>query len=103
MKIIIILKILLISFIPYAIFGEEEKANKKKYISKGRTYIPEEGTFDRRKRIVIQPICRLVKQTIVPGDVVCEYVSQKKDQKNKQIYLGAPGERCQREITCPVK
>jgi len=39
----------------------------------------------------------------VPGDVVCEYVSQKKDQKNKQIYLGAPGERCQREITCPVK
>jgi len=103
MKIIIILKILLISLLPYAIFGEEEKANKKKYISKGRTYIPEEGTFDRRKRIVIQPICRLVKQTIVPGDVVCEYVSQKKDQKNKQIYLGAPGERCQREITCPVK
>ena len=103
MKIVIILKIFLIFFIPHSIFGEEKKANKKKYISKGRTYTPEEGTFDRRKRIVIQPICRLVKQTIVPGDVVCEYVSQKKDQKNKQIYLGAPGERCQREITCPVK
>ena len=28
--------------------------------SKGRTYAPEEGTFDRRKRIVIQPKCRLL-------------------------------------------
>ncbi len=69
----------------------------------GRMYAPEEGTFDRRKRIVIQPICRLIKQTIVPGDVVCEYVSQKKGEKNKQIFLGAPNEVCQREITCPVK
>ena len=43
--------------------------------SVGRKYAPEEGTFDRRKRIVIQPICRLVKETIVPGDVVCEYKS----------------------------
>ena len=103
MKIIIILKIFLIFFTPYSVSSKEEESTKKKYISKGRTYAPEEGTFDRRKRIVIQPICRLVKQTIVPGDVVCEYVSQKKDQKNKQIYLGAPGERCQREITCPVK
>lgn len=103
MKTIIILKIFLLFLIPYSVSSEEDKTSKKKYISKGRTYAPEEGTFDRRKRIVIQPICRLVKQTIVPGDVVCEYVSQKKDQKNKQIYLGAPGERCQREITCPAK
>ncbi len=69
----------------------------------GRTYAPEEGTFDRRKRIVIQPICRLVKETIIPGDVVCEYQSQKKDQKNKEIYLGAPGNTCQKQITCPKK
>ena len=69
----------------------------------GRMYAPEEGTFDRRKRIVIQNKCRLVKQTIVPGDVVCEYVSQKKGVKNKEIFLGAPGEICQREITCPIK
>jgi len=73
------------------------------FATTGRTYAPEEGTFDRRKRIVIQPICRLVKQTIVPGDVVCEYVSQKRGEKNKEIFLGAPGELCQREITCPVK
>ena len=69
----------------------------------GRMYAPEEGTFDRRKRIVIKPICRLIKQTIVPGDVVCEYVSQKRGEKNKQIFLGAPNEICQREITCPAK
>ncbi|MBS92050.1 MAG: hypothetical protein CMM95_03245 [Rickettsiales bacterium] len=69
----------------------------------GRKYAPEEGTFDRRKRIVIQPICRLVKETIVPGDVVCEYQSQKKGDKNKEIYLGAPGNNCQKQITCPKK
>ena len=69
----------------------------------GRKYAPEEGTFDRRKRIVIQPLCRLVKETIVPGDVVCEYESQKKGEKNKQIYLGAPGNTCQKQITCPKK
>ena len=59
--------------------------------SVGRKYEPEEGTFDRRKRIVIQPICRLVKETNVPGDVICEYQSQKRGDKNKEIYLGAPG------------
>ena len=69
----------------------------------GRKYAPEEGTFDRRKRIVIQPLCRLIKETIVPGDVVCEYESQKKGEKNKQIYLGAPGNTCQKQITCPKK
>ena len=69
----------------------------------GRKYAPEEGTFDRRKRIVIQPFCRLVKETIVPGDVVCEYQSQKKGEKNKEIYLGAPGNTCQKQITCPKK
>ena len=69
----------------------------------GRKYAPEEGTFDRRKRIVIQPLCRLVKETIVHGDVVCEYESQKKGEKNKQIYLGAPGNTCQKQITCPKK
>ena len=70
---------------------------------KGRTYAPEEGTFDRRKRIVIHPKCRLVKETIVPDDVICEYQSQRKGDKNKQIFLGAPGNTCQKEITCPVK
>ena len=69
----------------------------------GRKYEPEEGTFDRRKRIVIQPICRLVKETNVPGDVICEYQSQKRGDKNKEIYLGAPGNTCQKEITCPKK
>ena len=69
----------------------------------GRKYEPEEGTFDRRKRIVIQNKCRLVKQTIVPGDVVCEYQSQKRSDKNKQVYLGAPGQICLREIICPLK
>ena len=71
--------------------------------SVGRKYEPEEGTFDRRKRIVIHPICRLVKETNVPGDVICEYQSQKKGDKNKEIYLGAPGNTCQKEITCPKK
>ena len=71
--------------------------------SVGRKYEPEEGTFDRRKRIVIQPICRLVKETNVPGDVICEYQSQKRGDKNKEIYLGAPGNTCQKEITCPKK
>ena len=71
--------------------------------SVGRKYEPEEGTFDRRKRIVIQNKCRLVKQTIVPGDVVCEYQSQKRSEKNKQVYLGAPGQICLREIICPLK
>ena len=69
----------------------------------GKTYAPEEGTFDRRKRIVIHPKCRLVKETIVPDDVICEYQSQRKADKNKQIFLGAPGNKCQKEITCPVK
>ena len=72
-------------------------------VSVGRKYEPEEGTFDRRKRIVIQPICRLVKETNIPGDVVCEYQSQKRGDKNKEIYLGAPGNTCQKEITCPKK
>ena len=71
--------------------------------SVGRKYEPEEGTFDRRKRIVIEKKCRLVKQTIVPGDVVCEYQSQDRNEKNKQIYLGAPNQFCLREITCPKK
>tara|TARA_B100001029_G_C14964793_1_gene396661 strand:- start:667 stop:948 length:282 start_codon:yes stop_codon:yes gene_type:complete len=69
----------------------------------GKTYSPEEGTFDRRKRIVIHPKCRLVKETIVPDDVICEYQSQRRGDKNKQIFLGAPGNTCQKEITCPVK
>ena len=71
--------------------------------SVGRKYEPEEGTFDRRKRIVIENKCRLVKQTIIPGDVVCEYQSQDRNEKNKQIYLGAPNQFCLREITCPKK
>ena len=45
--------------------------------SKGRTYAPEEGTFDRRKRIVIQPKCRLIKEKKVPDDVICTYQSPK--------------------------
>lgn len=69
----------------------------------GRKYEPEEGTFDRRKRMVIQNKCRLVKQTHVPGDVVCEYQSQNRNEKNKQVFLGAPGQICSREIICPVK
>ena len=56
--------------------------------SVGRKYEPEEGTFDRRKRIVIQPICRLVKETNVPGDVICEYQSQKKVTKIKRYIWG---------------
>ena len=69
----------------------------------GRKYEPEEGTFDRRKRIVIQNKCRLVKQTHVPGDVVCEYQSQNRNEKNKQVFLGSPGQICSREIICPIK
>ena len=88
----IITNLLILTFFPFSSFA-----------TTGRTYAPEEGTFDRRKRIVIQPICRLVKQTIVPGDVVCEYVSQKRGEKNKEIFLGAAGELCQRVVTCPVK
>ena len=53
--------------------------------SKGRTYAPEEGTFDRRKRIVIQPKCRLIKEKKVPDDVICTYQSQKRGDKNKKI------------------
>ena len=71
--------------------------------TKGRTYAPEEGTFDRRKRIVIQPKCRLISERKVPGDVVCTYQSQKRGAKDKEIYLGAPGNTCQKEITCPKK
>jgi hypothetical protein len=71
--------------------------------SVGRKYEPEEGTFDRRKRIEIRPLCRLVKETIVPDDVICEYQSQKRGEKNKEIYLGAPGNTCQKQITCPKK
>ena len=58
----------------------------------GRMYAPEEGTFDRRKRIVIQNICRLIKEEHVPGDVVCEYVSQKKGEKNTRKTRRRPGE-----------
>ena len=68
-----------------------------------RKYEPEEGTFDRRKRIEIRPLCRLVKETIVPDDVICEYQSQKRGEKNKEIYLGAPGNTCQKQIVCPKK
>ncbi len=71
--------------------------------SVGRKYEPEEGTFDRRKRIEIRPLCRLVKETIVPDDVICEYQSQKRGEKNKEIYLGAPGNTCQKQIVCPKK
>ena len=71
--------------------------------TKGRTYAPEEGTFDRRKRIVIQPKCRLISERKVPGDVVCTYQSQKRGDKDKEIYLGSPGNTCQKEITCPKK
>lgn len=71
--------------------------------SKGRTYAPEEGTFDRRKRIVIQPKCRLISEKKVPDDVICTYQSQKRGDKNKEIYLGSPGNTCQKEITCPKK
>ena len=56
-------------------------------VSVGSKYEPEEGTFDRRKRIVIQPICRLVKETNIPGDVVCEYQSQKRGEKIKKFIL----------------
>ena len=82
----------------------------------GRKYAPEEGTFDRRKRIVIQPLCRLVKETIVPGDVVCEYESQKKGEKNKaNIFntyareglppgpIGAVGEHALRAVLRPAE
>lgn len=71
--------------------------------SKGRTYAPEEGTFDRRKRIVIQPKCRLINEKKVPDDVICTYQSQKRGDKNKEIYLGSPGNTCQKEIICPKK
>jgi len=71
--------------------------------SKGRTYAPEEGTFDRRKRIVIEPKCRLIKEKKVPDDVICTYQSQKRGDKDKEIYLGSPGNTCQKEITCPKK
>lgn len=72
---------------------------------KGRTYAPEEGTFDRRKRIVIERKCRLTVEKRVPGDVVCTYQPQPKEkgEKDKQIYLGSPGLACQKEITCPKK
>ena len=70
---------------------------------KGRTYAPEEGTFDRRKRIVIERKCRLIKEQKIPDDVICEYQSQKRGEKNKEIFLGAPGNVCQKEITCPKK
>ena len=72
---------------------------------KGRTYAPEEGTFDRRKRIVIERKCRLIKEQKVPDDVICTYQPQPKEkgEKDKQIYLGSPGLACQKEITCPKK
>ena len=71
--------------------------------SKGRTYAPEEGTFDRRKRIVIQPKCRLIKEKKVPDDVICTYQSQKRGDKDKEIYLGSLGILAKKEITCPKK
>ena len=55
--------------------------------SVGRKYEPEEGTFDRRKRIEIRPLCRLVKETIVPDDVICEYQSQKRGEKIRKSIL----------------
>ena len=72
---------------------------------KGRTYAPEEGTFDRRKRIVIERKCRLIKEQKIPDDVICTYQPQPKEkgEKDKQIYLGSPGFACQKEITCPKK
>ena len=72
---------------------------------KGRTYAPEEGTFDRRKRIVIERKCRLIKEQKVPDDVICTYQPQPKEkgEKDKQIYLGSPGIAWQKEITCPKK
>ena len=73
------------------------------FATTGRTYAPEEGTFDRRKRIVIEPKCRLIKEKIVPDDVVCTYQSQKRGDKDKEIYLGSPGNKCQKEIICPKK
>ena len=67
---------------------------------KGRTYAPEEGTFDRRKRIVIERKCRLIKEQKIPDDVICTYQPQPKEkgEKDKQIYLGSPGFACQKEI-----
>ena len=91
------LNLVLISIILYPLIVESLPK------SKGRTYAPEEGTFDRRRRIEIRPLCRLVKETIVPDDVICEYKSQKFGEKNKQIYLGAPGNTCQKQIVCPKK
>ena len=72
---------------------------------RGRTYAPEEGTFDRRKRIVIERKCRLIKEQKIPDDVICTYQPQPKErgEKDKQIYLGSPGFACQKEITCPKK
>ena len=43
------------------------------------------------------------KQTLVPDDVICEYQSQVRGEKNKEIYLGSPGNNCQKEIVCPKK
>ena len=93
-----VIKKKIILFIAFVIFIPPTEGE-----SIGRTYAPEEGTFDRRKRIVIQPKCRLVKETIIPDDVICEYQSQKRGEKNKEIFLGAPGNVCQKEITCPKK
>lgn len=72
---------------------------------RGRTYAPEEGTFDRRKRIVIERKCRLIKEEKIPDDVICTYQPQPKErgEKDKQIYLGSRGFACQKEITCPKK
>ena len=81
--------------IPYALEGAP----------RGRTYAPEEGTFDRRKRIVIERKCRLIKEQKIPDDVIRTYQPQPKEkgEKDKQIYLGSPGFACQKEITCPKK
>lgn len=95
MKKILSLLILCLFSYPLALHGKP----------KGRTYAPEEGTFDRRKRIVIERKCRLIKEQKIPDDVICTYQPQPKEkgEKDKQIYLGSPGFACQKEITCPKK
>ena len=42
------------------------------------------------KRIEIRPLCRLVKETIVPDDVICEYQSQKRGDKIRKSILVHP-------------
>ena len=53
---------------------------------KGRTYAPEEGTFDRRKRIVIERKCRLIKEQKIPDDVICTYQPQPKEKGENVVF-----------------